>query len=67
MDDVFPEEVHVSIEQLLDVGVGFLLCGFLFDLLAKVAIAQFSNNVGIILGVVDLEELEDTGSETQEL
>ena len=67
MDDVFPEEVHVSIEQLLDVGVGFLLGGFLFDLLAKVAIAQFSNNVGIILGVVDLEELEDTGSETQEL
>ena len=59
MYDVVLGEVEVALEDLLHVLGGLLLGEPLLDDLAEIAIAEFSDDVGIILGGEDIVEGED--------
>lgn len=59
MNDIPPCEVHVSNQNLLHEGNSLRLRESFFDGLVEVRLAQLGNDVGVILGGIDLVQGQD--------
>jgi len=61
VDDIFPGEVEVACEDLLDELEGFSFGEAFFEGFVEVGVAEFGDDVGVVFGGVDFVEGEDVG------
>ena len=61
MDDLFREDEGISIEELLHIGACLGFGEFFLDFLAKIAVAELGDDVGVVLGGVDFVQGENIG------
>ena len=58
MYDIFLGKIDIPLDNLFHVSTGLGLSQFIFNQLIEICIAQLGNDVGVVLGRVDLMHIE---------
>ena len=58
MYDIPSGKIEIAFDNLLHKGTNFVLCKFVFDEPIQISITQFSDDIGIVFGSIDLVHIE---------